>query len=224
MCKCLYCSEQIDVSIEPYVKPRSNRYAHATCAKKQGLNLQVIDPNNYETCTYCKQQIDKTKDSYKELPKGKFAHLSCWEENQSKLTDKEKLENYICELYGINKITQKISRQIKDYIDDYGYSYSGIQKALVYYHEVKGNKFDATKAKGSIRIVEYIYQQAYNYYYAIWEAHQNQEKFLKPDEDVIKQFVPKEVKIVIPKPKRQPMKKRLFSFLDRDEVEEDNNE
>lgn len=183
------------------------------------MNLTIVDPTSYETCHYCKKQIDKSKESYKELNKGKFAHLSCWEENQDKLTDKEKLEMYICQLYGIKKLNQKMNRQIKDYIENQGYTYSGIHKALVYYYEIKNNKFDISKTNGGIGIVEYVYQQAYNYYYAIWEAHQKQEQFLKPNEDLIKQFVPKEVKIVIPKPKRQPLRKRLFSFLDRDEVE-----
>lgn len=218
LCKCLYCNENFDISNEPYVKPRSNRYAHAKCAKEQGLELTVIDPTIYETCIYCKQQIDKSKESYKELPKGKFAHLSCWGKNQSKLTDKEKLENYICELYGINKITQKISRQIKDYIDNYGYSYSGIRKALVYYHEVKGNKYDATKAKGSIRIVEYVYQQAYDYYYSIWEARQNQGQQISLKG--IEQYIPKVREVTISPPKVIPWKKSFFRFLDKEEEED----
>lgn len=179
--------------------------------------MTITDPTIYETCHYCKKQIDKSKEQYKELSKGKFAHLSCWDANKDKLTDKEKLENYICDLYGIKKLNAKMNRQIKNYIDNQGYTYSGIHKALVYYYEIKNNKFDITKTGGGVGIVEYVYQQAYNYYYSIWEAHQNQEKFLKQD---IQQFIPKEIKIVIPKPKRQPLKKKLFSFLDRDEVEE----
>lgn len=31
--KCLYCNEMFNPDEEPYVKPRSNRYAHASCAE-----------------------------------------------------------------------------------------------------------------------------------------------------------------------------------------------
>lgn len=31
--KCLYCGKTFDASIEPFVKPRANRYAHEACAK-----------------------------------------------------------------------------------------------------------------------------------------------------------------------------------------------
>lgn len=31
--KCLYCGKTFDASIEPFVKPRVNRYAHEACAK-----------------------------------------------------------------------------------------------------------------------------------------------------------------------------------------------
>lgn len=31
--KCLYCGETFDTNIEPFVKPRANRYAHARCAE-----------------------------------------------------------------------------------------------------------------------------------------------------------------------------------------------
>lgn len=218
--KCLYCGKNFYKEDEPYVKPRSNRYAHAKCAEEKGLSLTITDPTIYETCHYCKKQIDKSKEQYKELSKGKFAHLSCWDANKDKLTDKEKLENYICDLYGIKKITQKISRQIKDYVENYGYTYSGILKALVYHHEVKGNKYDPTKARGSIRIVEYVYQQAYNYYYSIWEAQQKQQQVIV-DNSLLEKYIPKEITIKIPMPKPQPLKKRLFSFLDKDEVEEE---
>lgn len=33
--KCLFCGETFDASVEPFVKPRKNRYAHVKCADQQ---------------------------------------------------------------------------------------------------------------------------------------------------------------------------------------------
>lgn len=212
--KCSICHETFDASEVAYVKTASNRYAHADCAETKGLNLPIYNPAVLETCIYCKKQLDKTKEQFKELSKGKFAHLSCWEENKDKLTDREKLEIYINNLYGTKKINPKINRQLKDFVENYGYSYSGIHKALKYWYEVKGNKFDLVKTGGGIAIVGYIYQQAYNYYYAIWEAQQTQKNSLEMEG--IENFIPKTIEVTIPVPKRQPQKRQLFTFLDNE--------
>ena len=119
------------------------------------------------------------------------------------------------ELFGSDYVYAKIKKQIKDYVTNHGYTYSGIHKALVYYYEVKGNKFDEGKAQGGIGIVPFVYQNAYNYYYAIWEAQQKQEYIT--DAASVEQFVPRVVEVRIPVPQRQVRKRNLFSFLDEEE-------
>lgn len=214
--KCAICGQSFDVSSESYVKVNSRRYAHADCAKEQYPELPIINPLNFRTCIYCKKEIDITKEKYKELSKDKFSHLDCWEENKNKLTDKEKLELYINNLYGTKKLNPKINRQIKDYVENYGWSYSGIRKALVYYYEIKGNKFDLAKTGGGIGIVGYCYQAAYNYYRAIWEAQQSQQMAI--EQTGIEKYVPKVVEVKIPVPICEPQKPKLFSFLDEEEL------
>lgn len=117
-------------------------------------------------------------------------------------------------LFKSDYVYPKVKRQIKSYIEDYGFTYSGILKALIYYYEVKGNSFDELKAGGGIGIVVYVYQQAYNYYYAIWEAQQKQEEVLAGTS--LEEFIPKVVEITIPVPKRQTLKRQLFTFLDEE--------
>lgn len=120
------------------------------------------------------------------------------------------LETYIKKLLNIDNLNIKIRKQISDYHNNQNYSYSGILKALTYFYEVKGNSTE--KANGGIGIVPYVYQQAYNYYYAIWVAKEQNEA--KP----IEQYVAPERTIIIPPPKSKDKKKRqLFTFLDEEE-------
>ena len=43
-------------------------------------------------------------------------------------------------------------------------------KTLIYFYEVKHNTID--KSNGRIGIIEYVYNDASKYYYAIWQAQQ----------------------------------------------------
>ena len=63
-------------------------------------------------------------------------------------------------------------------------------------------------------IVPYIYDQAFRYYYSLWEAQQ-----INNDKD-IEVYIPKVKVVRIPRPKPKNKKRNLFSFLDEDEVEE----
>lgn len=110
-------------------------------------------------------------------------------------------------------VNAKVRKQINTFLKDYGYSYSGILKALIYFFEIKGNSIE--KANGGIGIVPFVYKDAYNYYYSLWLAQQKNEHF-KPEE-----FVPVVREIHIPIPQRNIRKRELFTFLD-EEVE--NNE
>ena len=107
--------------------------------------------------------------------------------------------------------------RLQEYVTNQGFTYSGILKALIYYYEVKGNKFDEGKAQGGIGIVPYVYQSAFNYYYSIWEAQQKQEHIV--DAESLAEYIPRVVEVKIPVPKRQEKKRNLFSFLDEEESE-----
>jgi hypothetical protein len=219
---CTICKTKFDRDKEAYAATGSRRYAHASCALREHHlhpeteQPQIIDPNDFVTCIYCKQNFNKSKEPFKVFSNGKYAHQSCFDLEQTReLTDQEKLEKYIMELFNSDYVYAKIKKQIKDYVMNHGYTYSGIHKALVYYYEVKGNKFDEGKAQGGIGIVPFVYQHAYNYYYAIWEAQQKQEYIT--DAKSVEQFIPKVIEVKIPIPQRQVKKRNLFSFLDEEE-------
>lgn len=79
---------------------------------------------------------------------------------------------------------------------------------MKYWFEVKHN--DISKANGGIGIVPYIYNDAKNYYYAIWLAQeQNKNKI-----ETIGR--PKEREVRIRRPERRVKRLRKFGFLDEE--------
>jgi len=60
-----------------------------------------------------------------------------------------------------------IMREIKTCIDKRGWTYSGIQKTLIYCYEIK--KMDKAKANGHIGIVYKLYPEALQYYKSIFK-------------------------------------------------------
>ena len=175
------------------------------------VKKEIIDPNDNVVCAYCKKPMSKKDADCVMIGNGKYVHKACQdlEENREK-TDKEKLENYIKELFNIPYIEPRVKAQIKKYVEEYNYTYSGIQKALYYHYELKGG--DKSKANGGIGIVPYVYQNAYNYFYELWLAQQK-------NKDVeVELYTPKVKEITIPRPQRKVKKRPLFSFLD-EEVE-----
>lgn len=131
--KCLYCKQSFDAQPKDegivWFKPRSNRYAHVECGKKQNEYIQ---------------QEDKDFDA---------------------------LYQYVKKEQGKNFNFVQFKKIVESWRKDYGYTYSGILKSLVYFYEIKGNSKEKLR-QGSIGIVPFCYTQAYNYYYEIYMAAQ----------------------------------------------------
>lgn len=163
-------------------------------------------------CYYCGKIFDRDKEPFIQINSRRYAHIKCGEKHQQdeeKINnDKINLENYIKKLFNVQTIDTRIQKQIKQYIEKYNFSYSGIHKALIYHYEVKGGSID--KSNGGIGIVPYVYQNAYRYYYSLWEAQQkNLHKDVQSYQPIIKE-------ITIKKPKRNIKKRVFFSFLDQE--------
>lgn len=215
--KCLYCGESFDREKIAYVKPRSNRYAHASCyLRKKEIesttpDLEIFDPTDVVICYVCKKPISKKKDKYKQIAIGQFAHFpECVEiEEKREKTDSELLDRYIMNLFKWEYVHPRVKKQIKNYIETYNFTYSGIQKSLEYFYDIKNNSLE--NAHDSIGIVPYIYQDAYNYFYTIWKAQQKNE-YVK-----VKDFVPRIKEVRIPPPQPSFKSRKLFTFLDEEE-------
>ena len=213
---CPYCKTKFDRDKEEYAIVGTRRYAHAACMLREAekdpnyIKKEIIDPNDNVVCAYCKKPMSKKDEDCVMIGNNKYVHKACQElEEKREKTDKEQLEDYIKDLFQISYIDPRVKGQIKKYIDEYNYTYSGIRKALIYHYEIKGG--DKSKANGGIGIVPYVYQNAYEYHYNLWLAQQK-------NKDVeVTLYAPKVKEIVIPRPQRKIKKRQLFTFLDEDE-------
>lgn len=213
---CVYCKGRFDRDKEEYCQVSSRRYAHAACMLREAekdssfVKKEIIDPIDNVICAYCKKPLSKKDSDCVMIGNGKYVHQACQQlEEQREKTDREKLEEYIKELFNISYIEPRVKGQIKKFMEEYNYTYSGMQKALYYHYEIKGG--DKSKANGGIGIIPYVYKDAYNYHYNLWLAQQK-------NKDVeIELYEPKVKEITIPRPQRKVKKRELFTFLDEKE-------
>ena len=123
--------------------------------------------------------------------------------------DYKALISYITKIFGDNCNWAMTKKYIKKFKDENGYSYSGMLKSLVYFYEVKKNPVD--KANGSIGIIPFIYNDAYQYYYSLFVAQQNVQRGAYRYE---------EKERIIKPPKSKGILKKLFKLQEVDEDEE----
>ena len=109
---------------------------------------------HYVTCIYCHKKFDRDRIPFVQVKNKRYAHSECHQEVENSISqeeiDKQELENYILKLLNISYLDPKIRKQLKQYIEEYNFTYSGILKSLIYFYEVKGNSVD--KANGGIGI------------------------------------------------------------------------
>ena len=143
-------------------------------------------------CLYCKKQFDRDKEPTKQVSARRYAHLQCWEDHIANMSQEERdieaFYDYTRKLFGEDYnyiLTKKLAEK---YVKENDYTYSGMLKTLKWYYEKEGHSLD--KSNGSIGIIPYIYKQALNYYYTLYQAQLiNKEKnisnFIIPKERVI---------------------------------------
>ena len=120
--------------------------------------------------------------------------------------DYEQLVEYIKNLFG--KPNPRVWKQLKEY-KELGYSYSGMYKTLVWWFELKHG--DIEKANGGIGIIPYVYDQACQYYYALYLA-----QIANEDTDII-QITEKVKEFTIETPRAKRHSRRLFKFREDEE-------
>ena len=162
-------------------------------------------------CVKCGCEFDRDKIQAVRIGARRYGHATCYPEITDyvplvQMTEEEKelknLEEYIKQIYKVDYIDAKIRKQIKDSKTQYGYSYSGMQKTLYWFYEIKNNPIE--KAKGSIGIIPYIYKEAYNYFYNIYLAQEvNKEQVL---------YTPESKNVVIPPPVAAQPEKKYFNI------------
>ena len=166
-------------------------------------------------CAICGIQFDRNAIQAVRHGARRYSHFECEPDGEKVPLDNardEDLENlleYIDKLFKGKQNHAKVNQSIKKFHNELGYSYTGIQKALIYFYEVKHNSLD--KANGGISIVPFVYDDAYNYYYSLFIAQQaTQDKTL----------ITKVKEFIIKPPHQRGTKNSLLDWTEDEDGEE----
>ena len=156
-------------------------------------------------CFYCGKMLDANNEPYTKPRANRYAHTECHQRANENKTQEEKdyeqLVEYIKHLFG--NPNPRVWKQIKEY-KELGYTYSGMYKTLVWWFDLKHG--DIEKANGGIGIIPFVYDQASQYYYALYLAHiANENADVEHFKTPVKEFT-----IETPRAQRRPRK--LFKF------------
>lgn len=161
-------------------------------------------------CPKCGQDFDTNSVQAVRVGARRYGHATCYPDNTDFIPlvqkpeedpDLKKLKDYITKIYGDKANWPLITKQIKNYTKDKKYSLSGILKSLVWFYDVKHNSVEGSN--GGIGIVEYCYQDAYNYYLALFIAQEANKNIVLDNE--IKE-------VTIAPPEMRGTKQKLIDF------------
>ena len=100
---------------------------------------------------------------------------------------KEQLCKIICQLLNIDKCTQQILSQINKYVTEHGWSYKEIARALAYYIEVEGGKWEQ---KYGIAIVKFKIDEARKHYNKIAKQRLEEQQRIERAKQTVQVEVP----------------------------------
>lgn len=162
-------------------------------------------------CFYCGKTFDAAQEPYTKPRANRYAHAACDQQANANKTQEEKdyeaLVEYIKQLFGTPN--PRVWKQLKEFKDVYNYTYSGMLKTLIWWFEIK--HADIEKANGGIGIIPYVYDQALQYYYALYLAQiANEDKDIEHYQVRVREFFIEEPKVTLKPP-------RLFKFEEDEE-------
>ena len=110
-------------------------------------------------CPECGTYNDKENTVYYN---SKYYCKVCYDNKKRESQDYKDLIAYICELYQIDAPTGWMLKQIKDFNEQFNYTYRGMKTTLHYFYEIQeGN--DVADSMG-IGIVPFVYDEAKKFY------------------------------------------------------------
>lgn len=156
-------------------------------------------------CLYCGEIFDRNNPDISFVKiKNRYAHTECHERHLSNITQEEKdieaFFEYTKHLFGKSYNYLATKKMAERYVKENNYTYSGMLKTLKWYYEKEKHPLD--KSNGSIGIIPYVYNQAMQYYYSLYQIQQ-----LNKNKDISHFTLPKERVINIESPRvyvRQP--------------------
>jgi len=161
---------------------------------------------HFVICKHCGCRFDRDKEPFVLVGARRYAHKSCSEKIEAAIPQEEKdyikLEEYIKKLFKTDKINAKTKKQIRDFKQEYGYTYTGMFKTLYWWYEIKGHTTEL--ARDGIGIVPYVYDDAEKYYFVLYMAEQMNKK--------ISTYKPEIIEVEIPSPQVEQHTTKLFKI------------
>lgn len=144
-------------------------------------------------CLYCGEHFFRQDVEYVAV-KNRYAHKACHEKQEEyghkKLSKPEEspektqeerdrlaLIEFLLKTFHTQRLNPAVFMLMKKYKENYGFTYKGMLYALQYHLIINNNPVD--KMNGSIGILPYIYNEAYDYYKAQEEKRDKIENVLQ---------------------------------------------
>lgn len=127
------------------------------------------------TCKGCGKQL---KPEEKHIHSSKSYCEKCYEKIIRDSEEYKQLIKFICENYNIEIPTGLMLKQIKEYKNDYSYTYGGIIYTLWYVKEILNKEFIVTYG---VSLVKYYYNEAKEYYEQQEKVKQSMEIYNKAE-------------------------------------------
>ena len=168
---------------------------------------------HYVKCFYCGNRFDRDKDPCIKINDRRYAHLECIQQQEDdsllqEQKDKDTFYEMVKSIYGKDYNYLLINGQATSYIEQYGYTWSGMTGCLHWFYNIKHNNIE--ESNGGIGIIPYIYDEVKKYYQNIYKAQKKNKKIKN-----LRQIV--NFDIQSPRAWQQPPR-----LLNLDESEEDN--
>lgn len=157
-------------------------------------------------CPVCGEEFSKKNEEFEHVG-NRYYHLSCYKKKMKEEEYKEKIHEYCKKIYGDMYVKSRIEKQIKELLNDgTGKTISGIYRSLVWHYEK--NNGDVEKSHGSIRIVDYVYKDAEEYYMKQYELQKRNAEIMNN----MSQNTEKEIFHIRPQAIKKPKRINLFEL------------
>lgn len=132
-------------------------------------------------CMYCGKSIDRNIEiGWSKANNTRYAHDICIQEHNANEEWLNKVLDYNKEKCGQSFVKSRTTKQFNDYIKD-GKKGGDILNTLIYWYDIK--KSDPQEAYGGIGIVDYIYDEACNW----WQKRkESQERYKDLTDEIVK--------------------------------------
>lgn len=136
--------------------------------------------------------------------KNRYWHAKCYRKKNEFEEYRQRIHDYCKEKYGSQYSQRRINQQINEMIQD-GKDTPSIYRSLVYWYDVKNGEVE--KSHGSIRIINYIYDEAMEYYQRKFRLQEQQARLLKGNLDL-----GTDTFYISPTPIKKPKRVKLFDI------------